>query len=792
MLKTLIFTIMSVFGAASIAVAGMPITTMTVRPMTVRPEPHKNSGASTRTNTVTAMPHLLRPARLAVRVRKPDLIPVVKNPFDGVITVKNIGDGAARASKVLISCRKQGYAGSGDGCVDSPPALKQYDTSNGMAFPVQALRPGQSQQVNIPKLAHIPNLHSLPWQSGTYRFTVTADSGGAVAESNEGNNKVVTNMIAFRSVRMHVVRADITSRKGIRIGRRFSRWGGQLNLGSKDAIFASNGKCVFDVYYGMTNAGSAATSPAFVNRLREGAAVVSQQTALHLNAGQTKTIHTQAYLSPGDHIVSLSLDDGRVVAESNEGNNRFHVKVHVNNSCMSHQSAARKSGTPSLGIRGFAVSSGTRHSRTIVHGSSKQGLIKRFPPDVGRAPLRGVVSALPNRGKPGTAGTATANRKHGFVSAFIPGTIQTIKSKGGFAASALPANGRPVRVQHTREGKSGSIPVFIPPPKVFPPNAPYNLRRTSDLDVCAQQAGPFLPGIICKAAIRHNYAILVWKEDGCMPTPKIGCAKLAGFHVYERRPSGKLALVKTITYLDTKVFMMAPQKDKYAQHCVTVRSFTDHGRESKPSNTFCYTFSDSVTQKIQLKPTNSLYRLRQSTKDCAWNEATGLGLPKGKGIVVGKINTKGHCDYDNALYRGAVWFNVSQIPGNVTRARLQYRWESGEYQIAPDVAAGRVMISCATNLMLGSQDWRGNPWGNQPITIPGEDYAPLPHGSAPPDDKYDIDVTTAVQAWRSGARPNYGFVLRGPNENTAQDNGENRCVSRYGDFVLVVTYNSVP
>ncbi len=66
MLKRIVLITMSVFGTATMAVAGMPIAAMTVKP-----EIRGNSGASTRTSTITAMPRLRRPERPAVQVRKP-------------------------------------------------------------------------------------------------------------------------------------------------------------------------------------------------------------------------------------------------------------------------------------------------------------------------------------------------------------------------------------------------------------------------------------------------------------------------------------------------------------------------------------------------------------------------------------------------------------------------------------------------------------------------------------------------------------------------------------------------
>lgn len=126
---------------------------------------------------------------------------------------------------------------------------------------------------------------------------------------------------------------DITSKHGITIGGKFSAWGGAIMLTEADSFLQSNGKCAFNVSYDEVNIGPVATAPAFANRLRSGATLVSQQTGQHLNAGESKTINTQAYLAPGDQVVSLMLDDGNAVAESNEGNNLFRVKVSLKGRC---------------------------------------------------------------------------------------------------------------------------------------------------------------------------------------------------------------------------------------------------------------------------------------------------------------------------------------------------------------------------------------------------------------------------------------------------------------------------
>jgi hypothetical protein len=143
-------------------------------------------------------------------------------------------------------------------------------------------------------------------------------------------------------------RPDITSQGGITIGGKSAPWGGALALTASDAFLHSNGKCAFNVTYSEINLGPVATSPAYANRLRAGATVISQQTGRHLNAGESKTVNTQAYLAPGEHVVSLMLDDGNVVVESNEGNNLFRVKVGLKGRCAGVALPGQTSGQPDL------------------------------------------------------------------------------------------------------------------------------------------------------------------------------------------------------------------------------------------------------------------------------------------------------------------------------------------------------------------------------------------------------------------------------------------------------------
>jgi len=131
---------------------------------------------------------------------------------------------------------------------------------------------------------------------------------------------------------------DITSKKGITIGPafgvgKFAPWGGTINLTQADSFLQSRGKCAFYVSYDMVNTGPVPTSPAFSNYLRTNVEVVSIQSGLTLNAGETKQINTQAYLPPGKFFVALVLDKDHVVTESNETNNAFKVNIVLDAKC---------------------------------------------------------------------------------------------------------------------------------------------------------------------------------------------------------------------------------------------------------------------------------------------------------------------------------------------------------------------------------------------------------------------------------------------------------------------------
>lgn len=118
-------------------------------------------------------------------------------------------------------------------------------------------------------------------------------------------------------------------------------WGASVTLGEAEAIVRSNGMCAFNIHYEMKNVGPAATAPAappvagprFTNRLLADGTAVSQQTDLYLPAGASQTIDTQAYLPTGTHALTLSLNDGFTILESDTTNNKVGIQYVLNGTC---------------------------------------------------------------------------------------------------------------------------------------------------------------------------------------------------------------------------------------------------------------------------------------------------------------------------------------------------------------------------------------------------------------------------------------------------------------------------
>src|SRR6266516_1088549 len=135
-------------------------------------------------------------------------------------------------------------------------------------------------------------------------------------------------------------------------------------------------------------------------------------------------------------------------------------------------------------------------------------------------------------------------------------------------------------------------------------------------------------------------------------------------------------------------------------------------------------------------------------------------------------------DGSNTVYRGTVWFDLSDIVKKAPPLHIAVK--SATLHFKP---SGK----CHTELLVGGADWmKGYP---DNTVVPGDPLTTLgPCGTA----GCSIDVETVVNNWLKGAEhggyANYGFVFKGMQEADVKYGDNDSCVARYGDFSLTVNY----
>lgn len=144
----------------------------------------------------------------------------------------------------------------------------------------------------------------------------------------------------------------------------------------------------------------------------------------------------------------------------------------------------------------------------------------------------------------------------------------------------------------------------------------------------------------------------------------------------------------------------------------------------------------------------------------------------------------------NRIYRGGVKFDMDVLSGptakTVTRATLNYAIQNG----ARSSGKGSP-TSCATKLLLATEDWHGIPEMDvtkAPDTIAGDLYKDgLPE--RPIGSVISIDVTDVVKAWVDGTKTNYGFVFAASTEEKGLIKDNEKCWTVLDGFSLRVNYS---
>lgn len=134
---------------------------------------------------------------------------------------------------------------------------------------------------------------------------------------------------------------DLASAPFIIIAGKNVSWGTGISIEAHQARTAAGGVCEFPVQHNVRNIGKAASGP-FQTTFSAGnpAGGFSRQWP-SVGAGQASTQTDLLRLRTGTNTLTLHIDPGNQVRESNEGNNQYRVTIQVNGRCEPGKGARR-------------------------------------------------------------------------------------------------------------------------------------------------------------------------------------------------------------------------------------------------------------------------------------------------------------------------------------------------------------------------------------------------------------------------------------------------------------------
>lgn len=330
-----------------------------------------------------------------------------------------------------------------------------------------------------------------------------------------------------------------------------------------------------------------------------------------------------------------------------------------------------------------------------------------------------------------------------------------------------------------------------PVPEIAPP---INAKLTSDPNECIKHfpnnpVSQSYAATQCPKFLEFGYKILTWDwlPDGCSSGTCI--QDIQGYQVYLYYFGQPIpTLLSHVPNRDMTVAAFPPPQPSGPEppHLIVTAYKAMPWTRSADSNNVTV---ETTPIKKFLAPLVSTWFYYGNWEGCNGPPPPIYLENRPLGIVAGYEHREGNCDFLNYVYQGAVWFDVRGfLPEDIVQVLLKYTWEDSFFQAADDIASN-AKKSCAAKLKLGRSDWRSGEqpqWGQKYA----DPYLSLPWGedvnsSFPPE--YSWDVTSLVKEWIQGSRPNYGFILEGPNGWVDQDWGTDACASVYDDFSLELT-----
>jgi hypothetical protein len=491
-----------------------------------------------------------------------------------------------------------------------------------------------------------------------------------------------------------------------------------------------------------------------------------------LGVGVTQTMSFNPSLAPGKYTLQLMIDLKGQVAEARSDNKALNWPLEVR--C---QVSANKAAIPAAGVAPMTVAakSGAPMSTMSSSPSGNAGAAANAPAS-GNTPVKAVQ---------GSAATAPVTnpppKPPPPSSAPAPGSAP-VKAVQGSAATAPvynPPKPIPPANAPAPASKTGGSAAMVDVMAVF---APSGLGNTQDEKACGDHGG-FGGAVACHALLPAGALALVWNCPHCN--------NVIGYHLYRVDGGQHTMIASNDAYVSdrsvTLAILNAPG-DGFNGKCYAVTAYSS-SRESALSNAYC-AGSGSVLATMTLNTAHTLVWQRER------NITTGTFGHSDKptdqysnGLEVGyalDYFERGTGDgYVNTVYRSGVYFDLSPLQGKtVSKAVLQLVANVSYHGFDERGNNGNPgPQACVTIVDKATDTW----WTNNDLTstqsylAPGRIMGP----------KFSIDVTSAIQNWVGyGKDSNYGFVLRGENENDQYTGkGGEICLTQLASATLVVTYH---
>jgi len=315
---------------------------------------------------------------------------------------------------------------------------------------------------------------------------------------------------------------------------------------------------------------------------------------------------------------------------------------------------------------------------------------------------------------------------------------------------------------------------------------PTGMGSTHDPKVCTAHGG-FGGGLACTAGLPSGMLPLIWNCPNC---------QVDGYHLY-RVDSGQHTLMPANgAYSNdatvTLALLDAPS-DGFNGKCYAVTAYKG-SNESQLSNAYC-AGNGSVMATMTLSAAHVLH----------WNRLRNLRTG-GLGYTDPPVDS-----YDSSLYVGygfhywdnpfgdiygnrvnrtGLYFDLSPLAGRtISKAVLHLVAQSSWHDyggtgssLADQTLTDQTPEACVTSVDKATDHW----WENNNLASTVSYISPGPYMGP----SFDVDVTSAIQSWMGYAAPsNFGFVLRGANENDQYHGNSNSvCLTLLESASLVVTY----